>query len=373
MRNVILGTIAGLILGTACTLAYSHYMGDNGMLADLQSQLADAKAKLAKALAENTSLKREKSDVAEQVDQLNTTNDTLKKQLTDQGQTPETPPAATAPAFDPALVSAIMGMMRRGGGGFRSPEERMLLMQTRLKLTADQMKTIRAAMDADQQARRDLFQQARQNGTRPDPAALEAVNSLDKTIATTLSTTQQSEYQQLQADEKSARAESNATSQVDQLMPLLQLTDDQKGKAMNLLYQQQLSAADPATLVANPTTAVATLTAQGQTAQSSLQKVLSADQYALYQQQQQLQAQTFANFGGRRGGNGNGNGGNQNNGGGNGTAATPAATAAPAPAATTTTDSSTAASTNAVPSNAAVTNAAPATADAGAPPPPPPN
>ena len=41
------------------------------------------------------------------------------------------------------------------------------------------------------------------------------------------------------------------------MMPLLQLTDDQKGKAMNAIYQQQMTAADPATLMANPAAAVA--------------------------------------------------------------------------------------------------------------------
>ena len=274
-------------------------------------------------------------------------------------------------------MRGVMGAMR--GVRFRSPEQRMFLLQKRLNLTPDQQAKIKAAMDADEQARRDVFRQARQNGTSPDPQALAAANTLDKTLTTVLSQYQQAQYQQLQSDEKAARAESSAMAQVDDLMPLLQLTDDQKEKAMNALYQQQLSAPDPMSLLGNPN-AVNTLTAQGQSMQSALQKVLTPDQYAIYQQQQQVTAQAFGNNGvvrrgNNNGGNGNGGGGlsggnsmpvtlNVFPGGGQTTYMTGTLTTstAPAPATATTTDT-TSAATNAP---SATTNAASASPPAAA-------
>jgi hypothetical protein len=371
MKNAflgIVGAVAGLALGVAGALAYSHDFGDGKLLADLQAQLDDAKARLAKSEADKKLLQEQATGEGDQLTQLVTSNESLKKQLASQGQTPVAAPVAT-PALNPALIGAIMGMMRGGPG--RSPEQRMFLMQTRLKLSPDQSAKIKAAMDADQQARRDLFRQARENGTRPDAAAIAATNTLDKTLATVLSPAQQQQYQQLQSDEKAARAETSATQQVDQMMPLLQLTDDQKGKAMNAIYQQQLAAADPATLMANPAAAVPVLTSQGEQTQTALKSVLSPDQYAIYQQDQQVMAQAAANFGGGGRNRGNGNGGN--GGGNNGTptnggGAPPAVAAAPAPAPAAAPDAAAAtpaATTNAAPADGSATNAAPA-----APPPP---
>lgn len=144
--------------------------------------------------------------------------------------------------------------------------------------------------------------------------ALAAANTLDKTLAEVLSPTQQAAYQQEQADEKAARAESSATSQVDNLMPLLQLTDEQKEKAVTALYQQQTTAADPASLMTNPNP-LGTLARQGQSVAAAMKQVLTPDQYTLYQQDTQLQAQAFGNFGGggggRNRGNNGGNGGGQ--------------------------------------------------------------
>jgi Spy/CpxP family protein refolding chaperone len=371
MRNSILGTVAGLIIGTAGALAYSHYLGDGGRLADLQAQLDAANAKLQKSEADKKLLAQQNNDESDQVNQLVASNEALKKQVANPGDAPtaSAAPAPTPSLFDPNLMNGIIAAMRGGRGGFRSPEQRMLLLQKRLNLTSDQQAKIKAAMDADQQARRDLFRQARQNGTPPDPQALAAANTLDKTLTSVLSQYQQSQYQQLQSDEKAARAESSATSQVDDIMPLLQLTDDQKEKALNALYQQQLSAPDPMTLMGNPN-AVATLAAQGQSMQAALKQVLNPDQYALYQQSQQVTAQAWANGpgGGRRGNNngGNGNGGATNAAPGAQTTSTVAAatpTPAPATAAATTTDTTSATNAASATTNAPSTNA-PASAPA---------
>jgi hypothetical protein len=378
MRNAILGTVAGLLVGTAGALAYSHYLGDGSLLADLQAQLDSANAKLAQSETDRKFLAEQNKSSSDQLDQLVSSNEQLKKQLASGAPTNSAPTPAVLgiPAITPDVIRGFMGMMRGGAGGFRSPEQRMFLLQTRLKLDPDQAKAIKAAMDADNQARRDAFRLARQNGTRPDPQALAAANTLDKTLASVLSPTQQTEYQQEQADEKSARAESSATSQVDNLMPLLQLTDDQKEKAMNALYQQQVSAPDPASLLTNPNP-LGALASQGQSVQSAMKQVLTPDQYALYQQDQQVQAQATANFGGGRN-RGNNNGGNGNGGQGqgqapgsvaSGSATAPGAMTTYAPAAATppppaTTPATTDAAATTTDPSAATTNAASATTNA---------
>jgi hypothetical protein len=261
----------------------------------------------------------------------------------------------------------MMGMMRGGGGPFQA-EQRMFTMQARLHLTPDQAAKVKAAMDADQKARRDLMRQRFQNGGKIDPAVAAAANTLDKTLASVLTYQQQADYQKLQTDEKAARAETMATSQVNGVMPLLQLTDSQKEAAMQALYQVQVNAADPNALMADPNP-MAQISAQAAATQAVLAKVLTPDQMTLYQQQSAQTAQAMAQFQqnggqrGNRGGNGGNGGGNGGPGGGPGAATTAAATpsATPAPAATTTTPAATtnADGTPATPAPAATTNAAP--------------
>jgi hypothetical protein len=327
MRNIILGTIAGLLVGAAGALGYSQLAGDGNALTDLKSQLVDVNAKLAKAQADAKFLKEQNNSESAQLDEV------LKNKQA-AGATDTGAPTAAAPvgnpltiggmAITPDMVRGFMSMMGRGGpgGGFRSPEQRAFLLQARLKLTPDQAKSIKDAMDADNKARRDAFRAARQNGGQVDQAALAAANSLDKTMASMLSPSQLVQYQQVQADEKQARAESQATQQVDNMMPLLQLSDDQKSKLMNSLYQQQLTQPDmggpggpggfgggPGGGGGNP---LAALAQQGQAINSAMKSVLSSDQYSLYQQNEQVQQQAMANFGGG-GQNGGQNGGGRRN------------------------------------------------------------
>jgi hypothetical protein len=370
MRNVILGTAAGLAFGTLGALAYSHYLGDGSLLAGLQSQLDAATADLAKLKTDRQQLSKETSGVSDQVDQLEASNADLRKQL---DEVKSAPPSTNAAPLNPAtLTGMLMGMMRGGGGPFQA-QQRLFVMQSRLKLTAEQSATIKAALDADQKARRDLMRQRFQNGGKVDPAAAAAANTLDKTLATVLSPDQQTAYQQLQTDEKASRAEIAATSQIDGMMPLLQLSDSQKEAAMEALYQIQVSAPDPNNLVTDPN-AMTALATQAQSTQAALAKVLNQDQLALYQQQAQQQAQAVSAFGRGRGGNGganNGGGtpaaGGQVAGGGGvvtqtgyATPATPASTAITTPAAVTNSpDASATNSGTASATNSATTNAPP--------------
>jgi hypothetical protein len=386
MRNIILGTVAGLLVGTLGSLAYTQYFGDGGKLADLQAQLDAANAQLAKAKKDNAFLTEEKNSINDQLTSVLASKPAASGDATQQAAATPAPAPLTigGMTITPDMMRGFFAMMRGGGpgGGFRSPEQRMFLLNSRLKLDPDQAKAIRAAMDADNQTRRDAYRQARQNGQPVDQAALAAANKLDATMASVLTPAQQVQYQQLQNDEKQARAESSATQQVDNLMPLLQLSDDQKEKLMNGLYQQQLSAPDAGGLANNPNP-MGALAQQGQVLQSVMKQVLSADQYALYQQNEQVQTQAFGNFGGgRRGGNGGGgNGGGGNGGGGSQGQAAGGGAPGAAPATTTaTTDTSTPAATTGTTTtgttttdNSSSTNAPSATTNAasanGAPPP----
>jgi cell division protein FtsB len=349
MRNTILGAVAGLLVGTVGALGYSHYFGDGSLLADLQAQLDAAKAALNMADAKRKELAEETNSLSTQVNQLQSTNDQMKKQA---ATAPAAPAQPAGPAADfSAIAGALRDMFR--GGGMRNPQQRMFLLQTRLKLSPEQAAKISAAMQADMRARGDMFQQMR-NGGKVDPATVAAANTVDATMQAVLNPEQQRQYAQLQTDEKNARADSAANSQVNSIAPLLQLSDTQKDQVYGALYQTQLSAPDPTTLFGNPA-AMATLQAQAAATAAAMQKALTPDQLAVYQQEQAM------NGGPRRGGNtggGNNGGANANAngnppGGANVAAATPTPAAvnpapAPAPAAAApSTDGSSPASTNA--------------------------
>ena len=162
----------------------------------------------------------------------------------------------------------------------------MFLLQSRLHLTADQAAAIKAAMDADGKARRDVMRQMFQNNGKVDPQAAAKANTLDQTLATVLTPQQKAAYQQVQAEEKTSRADTSATIQVNQVAPLLQLSDAQKDQAFSALYQVQMAAPDPSSLMTNPNVGTAIVT-QAQATQDALAKVLTVDQMALYQQQAQ--------------------------------------------------------------------------------------
>jgi hypothetical protein len=290
MRNALLGTFAGLAIGTIGALAYSHYLGDGKLLADLQAQLDEAKASLAKTAKDKQLQAKETSGVSDQIDHLVASNEDLKRQLDDLKKTPA--PGVTAPAINPMTLASMMSGMMRGG---LQGQQRMLLLQSRLHLTPEQQATIKAAMDADNQARRGVMQQMFRNNGQIDPQAAAKANTLDQTLATVLTPDQQTAYKQVQADEQTSRVDTEATVQVNQIAPLLQLSDSQKDQVFSALYQVQLTAPDPTSLMTNPD-AASIVAAQAQATQDALAKVLTPAQLALYQQQ----GQSFSMFGGGR-------------------------------------------------------------------------
>jgi len=383
-----------LLVGTMGALAYSHYMGDGTLVADLQAKLDDANADLAKLKAYHVQTARAASvsgSSSDQLDQLEAENADLRKQLDDaKNATPTVAaPSPTEPNIT-TMASLMMSLMRGGGGPFQQ-QQRLFVMQSRLKLTPDQAAKIKAAMDADQQARREMMRQqfgrmgrggggpggggpggggnggpngggnnGGGNTAGATPAApLPAADNLEKAVTSVLTYQQQADYQKLQADEKAAQAETAATSQVNGVMPLLQLSDTQKEAAMQALYQVQLNSPDGNGMLGSPNP-MAAFGQQAQATQAVLAKVLTPDQMALYQAQAQQTSQAMAQFqgGGRQRGNRNGAAGGDPNatGGAGGAAAgaTPAATTTGTPAAT---DSSTTNAAAATTTPAATTNA----------------
>jgi hypothetical protein len=286
MRNALLGTVAGLALGTVGALAYSHYLGDGKLLADLQAQLDAANGKLAQVTREKQQMATETAGVSDQVDHLAASNEDLKRQLDALKKAPAAP-GVTAPVNPMALAGVVMGMFR---GGMQS-QQQMFLLQSRLHLTPDQATAIKAAMDADNKTRRDMMQQMFRNGGKVDPTATPPVNTLDSTLASVLTPDQQAQYQQVQADQKASRADTSATVQMNQVAPLLQLTDAQKDQVFNALYQVQMSAPDPMSLMTNPNAATI-VSQQAQATQDALTKVLTPAQMTLYQQQAQTAGQS---------------------------------------------------------------------------------
>ena len=131
----------------AWALAYSHFLGEGKDLSELQAQLDEANAKPAKDKADKQQLARQTTGESDQVDALEASNQELKKQLAQvKTATPEEAPAPP-PVSATQVAGMIMGMMRNGG--FRSPEQQVFVMKTRLHLTDDQAKQVRAAMGID--------------------------------------------------------------------------------------------------------------------------------------------------------------------------------------------------------------------------------
>ena len=90
------------------------------------------------------------------------------------------------------------------------------------------------------------------SGGKVDPQAVASANTLDQTLASVLTPEQQTAYQQVQADENASRADTAATIQMNQVAPLLQLSDAQKDAVFNALYQVQTTAPNTSDVMANP-------------------------------------------------------------------------------------------------------------------------
>jgi hypothetical protein len=187
----------------------------------------------------------------------------------------------------------MAGMMKAGMA--QHYEEQLLMLESRLHLTPEQIAAVKAAMDAEGKRGEEMAAKMFSGG-KIDPQAmadLKNFKSVDQTLKAILTPEQQTEYAQMQTDQKNSAAETMASVQMNQLAPLLQLSDSQKDQVYSALAQSQVDTQDPSWIKNNvpngATDPVAIMEAQAQAKEAALAKILSPDQLATYHQQAQSQ------------------------------------------------------------------------------------
>jgi hypothetical protein len=281
-----------LAIGVLGALGYSHYLGEGKQLAELQDELSAAKTSLAKVAQDSQQAKGETDAMSAQIQQLISTKEDLKKQL---DELKSAAPAAPAPPA-PNPMANMVGMMKAGAA--QQHQERLLLLKTRLHLTPEQEAAVTAAMDEEEKMGEEMMSKVASGG-KIDPQTMAAMTrgtkTVDQTLNDILTPDQKTAYQQMQTEQKNSAQESMATSQMNQLAPLLQLTDSQKDQVYNALYQVQMNSQDPNWIKNNPVNRsdpTGFLDAQAKAKEDALSKILTPDQLATYHQQAQSQLDT---------------------------------------------------------------------------------
>lgn len=285
MRGLILAMV-GLIVGGIGAFGYSHYLGEGKQLADAQAALADAQAKLAKANSDARQATTENKALSDQVDQLSASKADLQKQL-DAAKT-----AAAAPAPAPAQQNPGFSAMMKAGME-QQIATKLLMLKTRLHLTPEQEAAVKQALEEENKRGAEMVAKM-MSGGKIDPQAManmKGVTSLDQTLNQILTPDQQAAYTQMKTDQKNSAAEMMASVELNQLSPLLQLTDAQKDQVYNALAQATLQTQDPNWIKANANAGnpSAFMDAQAKAKEDALAKILTPDQLATYKQQEQSQ------------------------------------------------------------------------------------
>jgi hypothetical protein len=287
MRGILLA-VAGLILGAVGALGYSHFLGDGRQLADAQAALAQARQAISVTAVQMKVAGTETRALSDQIDQLTASNADLKKQIDAAKTASATPPPA--PAASPfGLNGAVMKMAME-----QHTESELLKLKSRLHLTPEQEAAVKAALDAEGQRGQDMAAKMMAGG-KIDPQAMAAemknVKSVDQTLNEILTPEQKTTYQQMQADQKNSDAEMMASVELNQMTPLLQLTDAQKDQVYNAIAQTQIQTQDPKWVQANanPSDPLAFIDAQAKAKEDALSKIFTPDQLATYHQQAQTQ------------------------------------------------------------------------------------
>jgi len=288
MRSLLLA-LSCLAVGALGALGYSHYLGEGKQLADLQDQLDAAKASLAKVTQESQQAKSETDSMSAQIQQLISTKQDLQKQVDDL----KTASTAPAPAAVPVQSAGMANIMEAGLA--QHIEQELLLLKTRLHLTPDQELAVKFALEAEAERAKEMTAKMFSGG-KIDPqtmADIKNAKTVDQTLNDILTPDQKTAYQQIQTDQKNSAVEMAATVEVNQMSPLLQLSDSQKDQAYSALAQVQADMQDPNWIKANmstrPTDPTAILDAQAKAKEDALAKILTPDQLATYHQQAQGQ------------------------------------------------------------------------------------
>ena len=284
MRNLLLGLVVGLALGGSGVFAYTHFLGEGQQLVQAQSQIASTKASLTQATQDSQQLKDENTSLSSQVQQLTTRNDQLKHQI-------EQSPASDAATASPATPAAtpMAGIMKAAIA--QQNQQKLLLLESRLHLTPEQDAAVKAAMDEESKRTEEMTAKMFAGG-KVDPQSLTGFKSVDQALDDILTPDQKTTYAQMKTEEKSGAAETMASSEMNQVAPLLQLSDAQKDQVYSALYQVQVNSTDPNWVKNNLPTSTdptAILTAQAKAKEDALSKILTPDQMTTYHQQLQSQ------------------------------------------------------------------------------------
>jgi Spy/CpxP family protein refolding chaperone len=294
MRNDVLGTLIGLALGALGALGYEHYLGEGKDLADLQDKLRASTASLTQVKHQDVQARDETDAMSAQIQQLTATKDDLTKQVED---------LKKAQPTQPSFRDNMRGMVRAGMA--QRSAQRLLLLKTRLHLTPEQEAAVKAAMDDEAKRAEDMMAKMQAGGKMDFQAMndLRNMKSVDQALDAMLTPEQKTQYQQMQTDEKTSAAETQASIQIGQMQPLLQLNDTQKDQVYAALYQVQMNSQDPDWIKANTGTTttgtpMSAYDVQNQARQAALAKILTPDQLATYNAQAQSQRGGRRNFGG---------------------------------------------------------------------------
>ena len=293
MRSTILVALACLLTGAIGALGYSHYLGEGKRVAELQDELNAANASLAKATQDSQQTKNETVAMSAQIEQLTSTKDDLKKQVE---ELKSAAPDAAAPSA-PTQTPGMSAMMKAGMA--QHTEQQLILLKSRLHLTPEQEAAVKTALEDEAKRGEEMAAKVLAGG-KIDPQAMAAefkdVKSVDQTLNEILSPDQKTAYQQLKTDQKNSATETMATNEMNQISPLLQLSDSQKDQVYTALYQVQQNAQDPNWIKNNmtaspgsPANPSAFLDAQAKAKEDALAKILTPDQLATYHQQAQAQ------------------------------------------------------------------------------------
>jgi hypothetical protein len=293
MRTALLAVIC-LAVGIMGTFGYSHYLGEGKQLEDVQAELSSTKADLAKATQESHDAKSETDAMSAQIQQLTTTKQDLTHQIDDlksAATTAATPPVPVIPGFTGSSMAGIVKAQMEN----RS-QAKMLLLKSRLHLTPDQEAAVQAAMDAEGKRTEEMTAKMFAGGKIDQKALADEMKntkSVEQTLNDVLTPDQKTTYQQMKADESANNAETSASFEMNQMAPLLNLSDAQKDQVGSALYQTQMNMQDPAWLKANmpsnPSDPLAIIDAQAKAKEDALAKILTPDQLATYHQQAQSQ------------------------------------------------------------------------------------
>jgi hypothetical protein len=174
-------------------------------------------------------------------------------------------------------------------------QEQLLMLKARLHLTPEQEALVKAAMDEDSKRAQDVAAKMLSSG-KFDPQALAAlrnVKSVDQTLDDVLSPDQKTAYAQMKTDQQNSAVETAATNEVNQMSPILQMSDSQKDQAYSALAQVQTEVQDPnwikANVPTNPNDPFAVMEAQSKAKEDAMSKILTPDQMATYTQQTESQ------------------------------------------------------------------------------------